>query len=211
MSEPKTSAARTEEVLPGLLHWSVDDDRIGFRSDAYALDSSAGLVLIDPLPLAEPALLALGRPVAICLTIQSHQRSTWRYRRRFRALVYAPLWAEGLEEEPDHFYRHGERLPGGLRAIHAPGPCEASYALLDEGTGVLFLGDLLSGERASDLRFVPDAYQDAPRRTRASVRALLDEPFDAVCGGHAPPIPHGGRRAVRDALERDRAATHPLP
>jgi hypothetical protein len=106
MTEPATLAREWDVVIPGVRHWSVNDDRIGFRSDAYAVESPSGIVLVDPLPL------------------------------------------------------------------------EA----------------------------VPDEYQDAPRRTRDSVRALLDEPFEVVCGGHAPPVAHDGRHALRAALEADAAS-----
>jgi hypothetical protein len=78
MSEPTTFADRVETVVPGILHWTVQDDRIDFRSEAYALSAPGGLVLVDPLPLSESALASLGKVAAICLTAGGHQRSSWR-------------------------------------------------------------------------------------------------------------------------------------
>src|SRR5262245_55210657 len=49
MSEPTNRAARVEEVAPGLHHWTLFDDRIAFRSDAWMLDNGGGAVMIDPL------------------------------------------------------------------------------------------------------------------------------------------------------------------
>jgi hypothetical protein len=66
------------EVLDSVVHWTVHDDRIGWRSDAFALTRDPeSVVLIDPLPLDDRALAALGRIGGICLTIQSHQRSAF--------------------------------------------------------------------------------------------------------------------------------------
>jgi glyoxylase-like metal-dependent hydrolase (beta-lactamase superfamily II) len=180
----------------------VEDDRIGWRSDAYALVRRGRSVLVDPLPLAPRALAALGRVSAIVLTIQSHQRSAWRYRRRFRVEVHAPRGAEGLEEEPDRWYDDGAELPGGLAALHAPGPCEASYVLLTARSagGILFAGDLVTRGDDGPLGFVPDAYQDAPRRTRASVRSLSRLPVAVVCPGHGAPVMEDGAAALRAAL-----------
>ena len=108
MSEPRTIATGADEVVPGVWHWTLHDERIDFVSDSYALASDEGVVLIDPLPLAEESLRGLGAVVAICLTCGSHQRSAWRYRRE-------------LDEEPDERYSHGVLLPGKLRASFTPG------------------------------------------------------------------------------------------
>lgn len=201
MSEPSHPATRVSEVRPGLLHWTLHDDRIDARSDAWALVEPEGTVLVDPLPLTDEALAALGRVEAIVLTIQSHQRSAWRYRKRFGAKVHAPEGAQGLEEEPDAWYGDGASLPGRLRAIHAPGPCEASYALLRAGEdGVLFLGDLVVRGARGAFSFVPDAYQDDPARTRESVRRLLGLPVAVLCPGHGAPALKGGTAPLADAL-----------
>ena len=207
MSEPSRTAARVERVAPGILHWTVPDDRIGFRSDAYAVAAEGGTVLVDPLPLSERALRSLGDVTAIVLTIQSHQRSAWRYRERFGAKVHAPAGAEGLEEEPDAWYEEGAALPGGLRALHASGPCDASFALVLDGrrrAPVAFTGDLVTREGSGGFEFVPDRYQDAPRETRESVRRLAEERIAVVCPGHGAPLRKGGRAALAAALARDR-------
>ncbi len=207
MSEPKARARKVETVLPGLFHWTVNDDRIDFRGDGYALRSGDRLVLVDPEPLQAPALEKLGKPDRIVLTIQSHQRAAWRYRRRFGAKVHAPRGAQGLEEEPDEWYGEGAGLPGGLRALHAPGPCDASYALLlDRPEGrIAFTGDLVTEDGDGGLTFVADAFQDAPRRTRESLRRLAGEQVAVVCPGHGAPIRAHGAEALGELLERDAA------
>jgi hypothetical protein len=209
VSEPRTIASAVEPVVPGVWRWGIHDDRIDFRSDAYAVAGPDGAVLVDPLPLAEDALAAIGPVAAICLTGAHHQRSAWRYRRLLGAPVHAPEAGRATEEEPDRRYGPGARLPGGLVAVHAPGPTAANYALLLErpgGEGVLFIGDLLL--RPADdgpLGFVPDEHVDDPALTRATVRSLLDLPVTVLCSAHGAPAVGDARAAGLDALARDGA------
>ena len=203
MSEPGAMAEGLHEVLPGIWHWTVQDDRIGYRSDAYALGGEDGVVLVDPLPVLPEALAPLGDIAAIVISGGHHQRSAWRHRDLVAAPVWAPHDAHGLEGRPDESYGHGDRLPGGLAAIHAPGPTEVHYALWRERGRVLLLADLLIREDAdAPLRFVPAEYQDDPDSTPESVRRLLDLDPEVLLLQHGAPLPSGGAAALRAALER---------
>lgn len=209
MSEPRAKAKAVEPVVPGVWGWHVRDHRLsGARSDAFAVVDEGRVVLVDPLPIEEDALRALGDVEAIVLTAANHQRSAWRLRKAFGARVYAPDGAEELEEPPDHSYSGGDLLPGGLTAFHAPGPTEAMYALWkSRPVGVVFLSDLLTHDGSGRLSFVPARFQDAPARTRASVARVLDDlPFVAACFAHGPPLVGDARKAMRRALEEDAEA-----
>lgn len=189
MSEPKAMAETVEDVVPGVWRWHVWDDRIDFESDAHAVASDAGTVLIDPLPLREQALKRLEPIIAICLTAACHQRSTWRYRKTYGVKVYAPAGCRAMEEEPDVQYRAGEMLPGGLKAIHTPGPEEAHYAFWRErAPAVLFCPDLIMRGAEGNLELMPPQYHDDPGATCDSVRRLLDLPFAVLCMDHGAPI-----------------------
>ena len=122
MSEPKTIARTIDEVVPGLFHYQVHDERIDHISDGYAVVDKGRVILVDPLPIDGAALTRLGAIGDIVVASASHQRSAWSYRRETKASVHAPQGAQGLDESPDATFRGGDRLPGGLRAMHAPGP-----------------------------------------------------------------------------------------
>ena len=206
MSEPKAVAKKLEKIVPGVYRYKVMDDRIEAESDAYALVEKGRAVLIDPLPLAESTLKRLGRVEAIVLSASCHQRSAWRFRRKLGTKVYAPSGAENLEEEPDATYRPASRLPGGLGAIHAPGPTDAHYAFRTaRGKGVVFCGDLLKNLPGEGLSFISSEYQDDPAKTRRSVRKLLDLRFRVLCLSHGAPVLSGVRRALLDLLRKDHA------
>jgi len=204
MSEPQGIAQHAEEIVPGVWRWAVHDDRIDYESDAHAVVEQGRVVLIDPLPLAEAALRRLGTIEAVCLTAKCHQRSAWRYRKMFGVKVYAPEGVRSLEEEADVFYRAGEQLPGGLQAIHTPGPETVHYAFwLAREPGVLFCPDLLMHSAEKALEFVPTQFHDDPAETRRSVERLLNLRFSVLCFNHGVPMTHDPHAALREVLKTE--------
>ena len=204
MSEPTTVATGVEQLLEGLVHWTLHDDRIDYRSDAYGLRTPSGTIWIDPLPLQASAAAALGNVAAICLTAGQHQRSAWRYRRELGVPVYAPSGAD-LEEPPDRWVSDGALLPGGLRAIEAPASHASDLALLVETDGavaVLFCGDAVVREDDGPLTLLSGKHVDDPARLRATVRRLVELAPRAVCPAHGRPWLSGGAEALHDALRR---------
>ncbi len=214
MSEPGTSARAVTRVAPGLHRWRVADDRIGGgESVGHAVVEDGKVVLVDPIPIAEDTLRRLGEVEAIVLTAACHQRSAWRFRRAFGAKVFGPRGpgvgqrAGDFLEEPDRRYDDGDRLPGGLVAVHAPGPTEAMFALWHPKKGALFLADLLVHQGRGPPRFVPDEYQDEPARTRETVRRLHQRLRPRLLlFEHGTPVTRGARAALAAALRRDAAA-----
>ncbi|MGH7230179.1 MAG: MBL fold metallo-hydrolase [Nitrospiraceae bacterium] len=206
MPEPSGTATLMGEILPGLYRWRMQDDRIETESDSYAVLEDDRVILIDPLPMEGLDLAELGLVESICLTGSCHERAAWRYRRQLNIPVYAPSGGVDFEEAPDRWYTHGDRLPGGLLAVHCPGPTDAYYSFhLERNRGVVFCADLLVNAGGETPAFAWDEYQDEPARTRDSVRRLLDLNFDVLCPAHGDPIMKDAKAAIRRALERDAA------
>ena len=206
MSEPKTVAAAITEVVPGLFHYKIDDERIKTQSDSYALVEGGRVVLVDPLPLLAAQLSRLGRVEAIVIGSPGHQRSSWSLRRELKARIYAPEGWSGLEEKPDATFKEGDTLPGGLRPLHAPGPGNAHYVFhLAAKPGVLLCTDLWH-TTARGVEFLPDKYLSDPARARDSAQRLLELDFDILCFGHGDPIARGARQILGQAVRADAAA-----
>jgi glyoxylase-like metal-dependent hydrolase (beta-lactamase superfamily II) len=109
-----------------------------------------------------------------------------------------------MDEEPDVRYRAGEMLPGGLTAVHTPGPEHAHYAFWRERSpSVLFCPDLIMRDADGELAFIPAEYHDDPEATRESVRRLLDLPFEVLCLDHGPPVTANPHAALRKLLGQD--------
>jgi hypothetical protein len=205
MTEPTEIAEAAEPVIDGVWHWRIRNHRIGDSvSSSQLVAAGADVVLVDPVQLAPAALAELPRPTAVALTAKCHQRSAWRYRDEFGAPVWAPEGTVPMDAEPDRRYRAGDVLPGGLRAVHTPGPEEVHYSfLLEAGAGVLFCSDLLGNEPGRGLDFIPLQYHDHPDQTKRSVRGLLDLPFAVLCLDHGPPVADDPKAAIRALLEAD--------
>ena len=204
MAEPNAVAEAAVEVESGVWDWGVANERIGgAESTGHAVGAADGVVLVDPVRLAPDALAALGVVSAILLTAQCHQRSSWRYRRELGAPVWAPEGTRPMEEEPDERYRAGDVLPGGLRAVHTPGPEEVHFSFLRvNAPGVLFCSDLLTNYDGLGLDFVPLAYHDDPDQTRRTVEGLLDLDFAVLCLDHGSALTDDPKAEIRALLAR---------
>jgi len=204
MTEPAETAAGCEQVAPGVWHWRISNRAIGgAMSSSHLVADGREAVLVDPVRLGAEAMAALPRPTATCLTAKCHQRSAWRYRDELGAPVWAPRGTVPMDAEPDHRYAAGDLLPGGLRAVHTPGPEDVHFCfLLEREEGVLLCSDLLSRREGGELAFVPLEYHDDPAATRRSVESLLDLSFSVLCLDHGPPLTDDPKAAIRALLER---------
>ena len=205
MGEPAAVAQDAQEIVPGVFHWMVEDDRIGgFLSSAHAVLDGAAVVLIDPLPLAGDAMAQLGQVQAIVLSSGSHQRSAWRLRRELGVAVYAPELVREVDEEPDVRYREGDSLPAALQAIYAPGPGTTQhFLLLARDGGVLFTGDTVVNSPTRGVGFVPEQFDPDRGQTRQTARRMLDLDFAVLCVGHGPPVTDDPKGKLRALLDRD--------
>lgn len=201
-----------QEVLPGIYRWSWFSQEKGYDFNGHFVVSDhppqAERVIIDPPPISpedQEWLTKQGAVTCVILTNRDHVREAQAIRTRFSAKVFihekdAPL----VEIKADKTYREGDRLPGGLVAVHVPNnksPGETAL-FLDRGRGVLFLGDALVGKPAGQLNLMPaDKYADAAK-AREGIRVLLEYHYDAVLVGDGSSILTGGRQAVEQFLER---------
>jgi glyoxylase-like metal-dependent hydrolase (beta-lactamase superfamily II) len=203
VSEPRAVADAVTEVVPGVWHWHLSDERIGgFIGAAHAVRSAGAVVLIDPLPLAEDSFVSLGQVEAIVLTTSVHQRSSWRLRRALDVRVWAPAAVKQVNEEPDERYAEGDMLPGELHAIFTPGAGTTQHSLLlgREG-GVLFTPDLFARHEGEELSMVPGQYMHDPAEAWRTAEKLLELEFAVLCTGHGLPVTDDPKAAIRRALE----------
>ena len=204
MTEPREVADAVEEVTDGVWHWHIRNSNIGGAiSSSHAVRDGDGCVLIDPVRLGEEALATLPPPTAVLLNATCHQRSAWRCRAELGIEIWLPENARPGDEEPDRRFTEGDVLPGGLRAIHTPGPEQPHYSfLLERGPGVLFCSDLLMNGGGGELHFVPPEYHEDPAETRRSVERLLDLEFSILCLDHGIPVTDDPKAVIRGLLAR---------
>ncbi len=193
-------------VLPGIATWSwfSEDKQLDFNG--HLLDVGEHRILVDPPPLPDADLVQLqaaGRVDYILLTNRDHQREAARYREALNARVYVPREdAEEMAVTFDKTFVDGELLPGGIWVIHladqkSPGE---SALFLQQGRGVLLVGDALLGVPAGSVSLLPDAKYADPANARAGLRRLLKYDFDSLLVGDGASIMTGAKAAVARAL-----------
>jgi hypothetical protein len=192
------------EIAPGLRRWTAFHDHWEEDVGSLAVQTSDGLVLIDPID--PPSEVAAADHVLI--TVYWHGRSTgtlgakrvWASARSER-----PLKSRGIEVTDP--FRAGDALPGGIRAFQTARSAEVVYWLPDQRAVVV--GDVLLGAGAKPrptsepLRLCPERWlgngkHDDLRRT---LRPLLDLPVERVLVSHGEPILSGGKQALAAALD----------
>ena len=188
------------EIAPGLRRWTARHEEWNEDVGCVAVDTDAGLVLIDPLdPPRE-----LGRPEHVLVTLFFHARSAkapnvWAHERIVRR-----LGSRGVEA--NHPFTAGDELPGGIQAFQTARASEVVYWLPSQKAVVV--GDVLLGAGAKPhatddpLRLCPERWleQATYDDLRTSLAPLLELPVVHVLPSHGKPVLRAGARALATVL-----------
>ncbi len=169
--------------------------------------AEGGTVVTAPpvmTPEDEAQVRRLGPPKHVVVTNRDHDREVARCREAYGAETWMhALDAPLVDFKVDPPFRHGDRLPGGMEAVHIPdnkSPGESAL-LLRRTPNVLILGDALIGNPAGRLTLLPpEKYADVTR-AREGIRVLLGYEFGPVLTSDGASILEHGRRAVEAFLE----------
>ncbi|MCE0499309.1 MAG: hypothetical protein LV481_15320 [Methylacidiphilales bacterium] len=188
-----------------LFCWNVYEPSLKCDIGCTALKLGPGLVVIDPVPLADAAwkdLIAIAPLCAILLTNGNHVRATEALRQRHRVpVVTAPLTRRDITEfKPDVVLLEKELLYG-ISPISIPGATPGETAFY-ANTGVMIIGDAVintSAERGLEL--LPDKYCADAAQNRESLRKLLTYDFQTLTLAHGTPVTTHAKEKLRALLE----------
>jgi glyoxylase-like metal-dependent hydrolase (beta-lactamase superfamily II) len=160
-------------VNQGLFHWQGYESAVKCDCSSTAVVTPAGLIFIDPIPLAEEALKELvgesfSAPAAVVISSGNHQRESLALSKRFGIPVFAPDDA-GDDIIADQSFRSGEPV-AGMESIALPGFGPGETAFLHEG-GLIF-GDALINLEPEGLRLLPEKYREEKKRALRSLKSL---------------------------------------
>ncbi|MCX6957670.1 MAG: hypothetical protein NT164_03935 [Verrucomicrobiae bacterium] len=183
---------------PQLFFWGGYDAVVKYDCSCSAVVTSAGLVFIDPLPLAPEVLESLlveasVPPAAVILTSGNHQRWSVELAEQLSLPIYAPVGA-GEEIIAAHFYEPGDDVMG-LHSIALPGFGPGETAFCDEERKILILGDTLINAGAAGLLLLPKKYCTDHRLAMKSLSKLKEIAPEILITAHGLPIV--GNAAVR--------------
>ena len=195
--------SKLEQVAPGLRRWSAWHPEWRQEVGSVAVDTSDGLVLIDPTdPPPE-----VRTPQHVLVTVFWHARSggelgaehVWAHTRGVRKLKNrGVVVTEAFEKEP--------ALPGGIKAFPTAREGEVVYWLPQQKA--LVVGDVLLGAGAKPhatsepLRLAPENWLEGAttKQLVKSLLPLLDLPVERILVSHGDPVLQGGKDVLRQLI-----------
>jgi hypothetical protein len=195
-------ANEIRRVAPTVYSWQAYEPAVKCDLSSAAIVTAEGLVLIDPIALAKPALATLASEftlAAIILTNGNHARDSDAYRKEFRIPICAHAGArDSMDVVPDLTLSEGEPAPCSLRVVEVPGAGPGEIAVL--GKGVACIGDAVINLPPEGLRLLPPKYCSDPAALPGSLRKLLSHEFDILTFAHGSPLAGQARRGLEVLL-----------
>jgi glyoxylase-like metal-dependent hydrolase (beta-lactamase superfamily II) len=185
--------------------WSLYDPELKCDLSCTLLRLASGLVVIDPVPLAEAAwkdLLAVAPLRAILLTNGNHPRSADALRRIHKVPIVTTVETrrEITELKPDVVLLPNELLYG-IAPIFIPGATPGETAFFEAKSGVMVLGDaVINVDSARGLELLPDKYCTDAAQNRASLKKLLTFDFKVLTFAHGLPVTDRAKEKLQALL-----------
>ena len=195
-----------KSLLPGIWQWSWFSEEKQLNFNGLFLTIGEHRIIVDPPPLTAEAntfIRRQGQLDYIIITNRDHAREAAACQADFRCQLQVPdADASQMDLKPTKTFKDGELLPGGIWVIQlqdqkSPGE---SALFLQQGKGVLIVGDALIGKPPGGLSVLPpEKYADATK-ARAGLQRLLKYQFDAILVGDGASILSEAKAAVAQAV-----------
>jgi glyoxylase-like metal-dependent hydrolase (beta-lactamase superfamily II) len=195
-----------KQLLPGIWQWSWFSEEKQLDFNGLFLHVGEHKIVIDPPPMTAEASTLIrrqGQVDYIIVTNRDHAREASTYQADFRCQLQVPESdASQTDLKTTRTFKDGELLPGGIWVVHlqnqkSPGE---SALFLQQGKGILIVGDALIGKPSGSLSLLPaEKYVDAGK-AKEGLRRLLKYNFDAILVGDGASILTGAKQAVEKAV-----------
>jgi hypothetical protein len=183
-------AESMQEIVPGLFRWEAFSPEHKVELASHAVVLGGRVFCFDPIGLAEEPfqrLSRLGRPAAIVLTNENHERDCLAWRERWRVPIWAAVDAALTIPDVRRFdVQHVEWEGFYLHPLTGGGCGELAFRLRNQSL-VLF-GDAVVNLPARGLELLPAKYCRDQTRLRQNLALLLAEPFERMVMAHGNPI-----------------------
>ena len=194
-------ATEFQSITPALFTWQAFEPEVKCDLSSCAIDGADGLLLIDPIELAEPALARLlhrRKPAAIILTNGNHARAAEKFRALLGVKILASADARGLGIVADATLCEGQIAPGEMEVVTLPGAGPGEIALV--GGGIACVGDALINLLPEGFRLLPDKYCGDAGELRRSLRKLLSSQFQVMTFAHGAPLVASAHQKLQQLL-----------
>ena len=151
-----------------------------------------------------PQIEALGEPIAIFLTNAHHDRDADWFRKKYEIQVYAHEKAQAdCDTKIDVLLMDGERLPGGVKAVHLPGSSASETAYyVKSGGGIVLVGDTLLNQGDDGLTLLSETYIEDKKQALKSLQRLLALDFKIITFAHGKAIVGNAKSEITNFLKK---------
>lgn len=196
-----------KQLLPGIWQWSWFSEEKQLDFNGLFLTVGEHRVLIDPPPMTAEVSTFIRRQGGvdyIVVTNRDHVREATTCQNEFRCQLQVPEADRAqMDVKPSKTFKDGELLPGGMWIIqlkYQKSPGESAL-YIQQGKGVLIVGDALIGSPSDALSLLPaEKYQDL-RLAKEGLRRLLKYHFDSILVGDGTCIIFGAKQVVEQLLQ----------
>jgi hypothetical protein len=198
------AASEFIEVAPGIVVWETYEPSIKSDLSSTAIRTSAGWIVVDPVPLAPAALSALeaAAPInSIVVTNSNHLREALSLAQSGSRPIFA---SDGIHSEVaavQPLPRSSERE--GVRFIPVDGAAAGEIALyIERDGGSIVVGDALINFGSHGFTLLPRKYCQDQKLLRASLANLARLPFSRLFFAHGTPILTGANARLAAVLDQ---------
>jgi glyoxylase-like metal-dependent hydrolase (beta-lactamase superfamily II) len=195
-----------KQILPGMWQWSWFSEEKQLDFNGLFLMVGEHKILVDPPPMTAEASTFIRRngPVDyVIVTNRDHVREAATCQAEFKCQLHVPdADAAQMEVKPTKTFKDGELLPGGIWVINlrdqkSPGE---SALFIQQGRGVLIVGDALIGKPAGAVSMLPaEKYADVTK-AKDGLQRLLKYQFESLLVGDGTSILTGAKQPVDQLL-----------
>jgi hypothetical protein len=199
------AAQEFDQVAPGVFLWQVYDPAVKADLFSTALETPAGMYLVDPVDLDVAAMQMLeGRQkiVGIVVTNENHERAAPYFAERFSIPIYLRADSGSPPTLPRTIgLQDNDEIEPGLGAVAIEGAPAGETAIYCEvGGGTMVVGDALINFDPHGFGLLPAKYCRDFKLMRQSLPKLLDYAFERMLFAHGTPILSGARARLEQLL-----------
>ncbi|MGB0911367.1 MAG: hypothetical protein ACPGYT_13475 [Nitrospirales bacterium] len=196
-----------KQVLPRIWQWSWFSEEKQIDFNGHFLEVGEHRILVDPPPMStgDMAQIKHGEQVDyIVLTNRDHAREADTYKKEFNCQLMVPEKdVADMSVQADKTFKDGELLPGGLWVIQLADQKSSgeSALFLQQGKGMLLVGDALLGKPSGALTMLPAEKYVDPAKAREGLRRLLKYNFDSLLVGDGTSILGNAKAVLEQTLQ----------
>ena len=189
-----------DEILPGVFQWSGYSLVHKVELTSHAVSLGGKLFCFDPICLAHDAMQRLtrrGRPTAIVLTSDNHERDALYWSETWQVPVWASREAVLLLPGVERFPANAQEWNGWrLHALNGAAGGETAF----RAGSLLVMGDPVVNLPGNTLELLPPKYCRSQGELRRSLAALVQEPFENLLVAHGRAILGGASDKITKLL-----------